>query len=67
MGKWITTNFDGYPEEEDCNMSASDKSSKKRVARKKGGGDGDAKSAIPKKRKGGGDGDAKRAVPKKKR
>jgi len=50
-------------------MSASDRNagSQKRVPRKKGGGDGDAKSAVPKKRKGGGDGDAKRAVPKKKR
>ena len=34
-----------------------------RVQRKKGGGDGDAKSAVPKKRpKGGADGDAKRAA-----
>jgi hypothetical protein len=50
-------------------MSASDKNSRlqKRVPGTKGGADGDAKSAVPKKKKGGGDGDAKRAVPRKKR
>jgi len=37
-----------------------------RTPRKKGGGDGDAKSAVPRKRtKGGADGDAKRAGVKK--